>query len=429
MRVFLGILLSSLLVFAVQAKDGERDYPTWFVVNHAEDEAAPVAAESQKTAESSKEAVSDEKSSEVKPNKLRMKRIHLVKKENVQKESRFAKNNKDLLLTEKLLKSIYNENRASNFVISPLSFYAVSVLIANGVVDETLFEFSSIFPVLHLAEVDKLLKTYVDSKKNSISLYSALWSGAFSEHYKALMQEYLGAELWGIKDSTKIINDWINVRTNGKIDAFVEPENATSEDVYASSAAMFKIMKAPFKTQNTSVRQFFNLDETISNIKFLQGEAVADYFENEDMQVLKLTYSMGDKLTLWLPSSDVDFDAFVDEFDLNWLKPEFEKKEVKIIIPQFDIKYIVKNVFGIYETMAITRIFKKENYDFAKMVSFDNPTKINKVFLASQVSMQENLLNDETEELSAKISFEADHPFIFMINDGDFIGAYVSGKQ
>lgn len=421
--------MSGLIVFAVQAKDGERDYPTWFVVSHTEDEAASVAAESQETAESPKEAVAEEESSEVKPRRLRMNRAHLAKKEKAQEENRFAKNNKDLLLAEKLLKQVYQENLSGNFVVSPLSFYTVSVLLANGVVDETLFEFSSMFPVLHLAEVDKMLKTYIDSKKESIELPNALWSGAFSEHYKTLMQEYLGAELWGIKDSTKIINDWVNARTQGGLKTFAEPEKATPEDVYASGGALFKIMKAPFKTQNTTIRQFFNIDETVSNIKFLQGEVAAGYFENEDMQVLRLTYPTGDKLTLWLPNSDIDFEEFIDEINVGFLKSGFEKKEVKVIIPEIDITYAIKNVAEVYELMGVKRIFEKENFDFAKMISFDNATKIKKVFLNARVMMRENLSDDETEELSAKISFEADHPFIFMINDGDFIGAYVSGKK
>jgi len=429
MKVFLSVLFSAMIVFAVQAKDGERDYPMWFVVNHAEEDVASVATEAKETAESSREVVSEKEGSEIKPRKLRMSRTHLAKKEKKQEENRFAKNNKDLLLAEKLLKHVYQKNISNNFVVSPLSFYTVSVLLANGVVDETLFEFSSMFPVLHLAEVDKVLKTYIDSKKESIELPNALWSGSFSEHYKTLMQEYLGAELWGMEDSTKIINDWVNARTQGGLRTFGDPEKAMLEDVYASGGALFKIMKAPFRTQKTTIRQFFNIDETVSNIKFLQGEVVAGYFENEDMQILKLTYPSGDKLTLWLPNSDIDFEEFVEEVDASLLNFNFEKKEVKVIIPEIDITYAIKNVADVYEQMGVKRIFEKENYDFAKMISFDNATKVKKVFLNARVIMRENVSDDETEELSAKISFEADHPFIFMINDGDFIGAYVSGKK
>ena len=424
MRVFLGVLFSAMIVFAVQAKDGERDYPMWFVVEHTEETTEPTVVDNKEVAESSKEIVSVTENEEVKLRKSRF-----AKREKVQEEYRFAKNNKDLLLAEKLLKHLYQEDPLSNFVVSPLSFYAVSVLIANGVVDETLFEFSTMFPVLHLAEVDKMLKSYIDSKKEGVSLHTALWSGAFSEHYKTLMQEYLGAELWGIKDSTQIINDWVNARTQGVIRQFAAPEKATVEDIYVSGGAWLKVKDAPFKVQNTTTRQFFNLDETVSNIKFLQGEVAADYFENEDMQVLRLSYPTGDKLTLWLPNSNVDFDMFVDKMGLNFLKPNFEKKEVKIIIPEIDIEYAIKDASEVYAALNIKRIFEKDNYDFAKMISFDNVAKIKKVFISSRIAVKENVSDKSEEELSAKISFEADHPFIFMINDGDFVGAYVSGEK
>lgn len=429
MRVFLGVLFSAMIVFAVQAKDGERDYPTWFVVEHTEETAEAAVIENKETIESTREVVSEGKNEEIKPRKSRFDRNRFAKRERIIEENRFAKNNKDLLLTEKLLKIIYQNNSLSNFVVSPLSFYTVSVLVANGVVDETLFEFSSMFPVLHLAEVDKVLKSYIDSKNESISLNSALWSGAFSDHYKTLMQEYLGAEFWGVEDSTQVINDWINTRTQGVLDTLGEPEKAIPEDVYVSGGAWFKMKEAPFKVQSTSVRQFFNLDETVSNIKFLQGEVAAEYFENEDMQILRLSYSTGDKLTIWLPNSDIDFDAFVDEIDLNFLRPEFERKDVKIVIPEFDIKYTIKQTANVFASLNIKRIFEKDNYDFAKMISFDNATKVKKIFVSSRMALTENVSDSPTEELSAKISFEADHPFVFMVNDGDFAGVYISGEK
>ena len=427
MKVFLGVLFSAMIVFAVHAKDGERDYPTWFVVEQSENTTDHIQTTTPKAEEPSRELLSDVDKQEINPKRLKHKKSRFSKSENEQENTRFAKNNKDLLLAEKMLKLMYRNT--DNFVVSPLSFYATSVLIANGVVDETLFEFSSVFPVLHLTEADKTLKNYVDTKKNSVSLHLALWSSAFSEHYKMLMKEYLNAELWGIADSTQIINDWLNAKTQGIIATYGEPEKADANSIYVSSYALFKENNAPFNVQNTSIRQFFNLDETVSNIKFLQGETIADYFENEDMQVLRLAYSNGDKLTLWLPNSDVDFDDFIETIDLNFLTPDFEREEVKVSLPEFDIEYTIKNAQEIYEALNIKRIFEKENYDFAKMISFDNPTKIKKVFNSSRIMVKENISEKSEEELSAKISFIADHPFIFMINNGDFIGVYALGKK
>jgi hypothetical protein len=37
--------------------------------------------------------------------------------------------------------------------------------------------------------------------------------------------------------------------------------------------------------------------------------------------------------------------------------------------------------------------------------------------------------SDNKTDLSTKVSFEADHPFVFMLNDGDFIGAYIFGEE
>ena len=61
---------------------------------------------------------------------------------------RFANNNKDLELASKWLKKEFESARMQNILLSPLDFYFASVLMANGVVDQTLVEFSKMFSVL-----------------------------------------------------------------------------------------------------------------------------------------------------------------------------------------------------------------------------------------------------------------------------------------
>ena len=433
MRVFLGFLFSLIVVFACVAKDGERDYPSWFIVAPAPDnaesvvieEAIPPAQEEQSMQKNEEPVIGS-----IKSRKGHIKKSHFAKALNDSiKDKHFAKNNKDLLLAEKLFKAAYANSNNANVVVSPLSFYTVSVLIANGVVDETLFEFSSIFPVLHLGDVNKMLKDYLDEKKDSISIYNSLWGKAFGEHYQSLMAEELGVEAWGIENSTQIINDWVGTRTQGNIKAFATTEKIASDDMFASGAILFMPEKPPFEIKQADVKQFFNLDGTISKVTLLKGEAVADYFENADMQVVKLAYPSGDTLTLFLPNNDIDFEDFIDEININILKPKFERKEVQILIPNFDFEYGINGIQNIYELFGVKRIFAKENYDFAKMVSFDEQIKIKNVFLKSRISLGRENATSDAEDLSTKVFFEADHPFVFMLNDGDFIGAYIMGDK
>ena len=53
-------------------------------------------------------------------------------------------------------------------LIHILSFYILSVLIANGVVDESLLEFSKMFPVLRIRDVDAKLAEYLKSQNEGI---------------------------------------------------------------------------------------------------------------------------------------------------------------------------------------------------------------------------------------------------------------------
>lgn len=427
MRVILALVISLFFVFNSVARDGERDYPGWFRVDNPVENVSQPKVLPQKVEKKAENALPKKVAKEKSFRKMPI-RSREVKAKEIVEEKHFAKNNRDLLLAEKLLKQVYN-NSERNFVVSPLSFYSLSVLMANGVVDESLFEFSSLFPVLHLREVNDKLKDYLESKKDSIGVYNSLWGHIFSEHYQNLMAEQLNAEMWGIADTTEPINNWAGVRSDGAIREMASVEKATSDDLFASGLAYFKMKSAPFLVKKSSVRQFFNLDGSISKTELLQGEANADYFEEDNVQVIRLSYSSGDSLTIFLPDTEIPFDDFVHGFSVNKLKPIFEKKEVKILMPKINIEYALNDVQSIYATMGISRIFEKDNYDFAKMVSFDEEVKIKKVLMKNKVSIGDDVTIAEKSDLSTKVSVEADHPFIFMINDGDFIGAYISGEK
>lgn len=428
MRVFLAWLLSLLFVLNAFARDGERDYPGWYRVDKPIEEVVQLQAPKQK-AEIEPEANLPENVTEEKAFRKLPMRSKDIKAKGIVERKHFAKNNKDLLLAEKLLKQVY-EGSERNFVISPLSFYSMSVLLANGVVDETLFEFSSMFPVLHLKEVNQALKGYLEYRRDSIGVSNSLWGRMFSEHYQNLMAEELGAEMWGLGDTTEPINNWAMVRTEGAVEDMASVEKVASDDMFASSIAYFKQKSAPFTVKALSKKQFFNLDGSISKVDMLRGESVADYYEGEGVQVLRLSYLSGDTITIYLPDTEIPFDDFVRGFNVNKLKPIYEQKEVKILMPKIDIKYALNNAQAIYENMGIHRIFKKNNFDFAKMVSFDEKVSFSKVLMKSLIIIgADSATSDNKTDLSTKVSFEADHPFVFMLNDGDFIGAYIFGEE
>ncbi len=346
---------------------------------------------------------------------------------------RFAKNNKDLELASLWLKQEFKNQRAQNMVLSPLNFYLSSVLLANGVVDQTLVEFSKMFSVMRLAEVNQQIKSYILRHSGSSSIQVSLWGKVFSEHFNELMRKQLNAEIWGLKGTTAIINDWVKAKTNGKISQIISVEKVGEKDIFLVGSACFDAFwRIPFDPSAVEKKDFYNLNGHAVKTDVLHAKQVADFFENEEMYALRLFYETGDYISLFLPKDTNNFESFVEELSVVQLKPVFEKKEVEIFLPKIEIEYQSDIIKEIYKIFGVQKIFEKGNYEFAKMISFDVAASIENVLLKAKMKIDEGRSVENRGDIAKGISnnlenvvFNANRPFIFMINNGDFIGAVI----
>ena len=399
--------------FGVGLAIGAEEYPEWFVLgNHLEEDVSSNDEDEQRY------IITNSR----------------VDNFSVAEEPRFANNNKDIELALKWLKLEYDTNHTHNILLSPLGFYLSSVLLANGVVDESLFEFSKIFSVMRLTEVNKQIKTYLARKDDNVVINLSLWGKIFSGHYRELMKSQLKAEIWGVGNTTEIINDWVKASTNSEIED-IAPVNATKDsDLFLANAVHFKGQwQDPFSAEKVDQGIFHNLNGRINKIDMLHNDLETDYYEDELMQSVRLFYTSGDYISIFLPKED-GFEKLLEKLDVLMVKPDYKKVKVRITLPKFNIKYNAGAVKDFYKNLGIRKIFEANNYDFAKMVSFDTPSFITDVYLTAKIAVdvQESVNTDKsaTEYRDRDVvSFIADRPFIFMLNNGDFIGAFIKGDD
>ena len=183
--IFAGVIFLGGLVFA------DTNSPGWFVI---------------KSTSSSSENLSKKEKSNF------LSREQTIKSENVLIEDKalghdflphFVNADKDFLIAQKLLKYKFEQGHLENFIVSPLSFYIASVVLANGVVDETLFEFSHLFTVLRLSSVNRQIANYLKNKRESVSIYTSLWGKYFSNRFQSVVKTQFNTEAWNIDTSTK----------------------------------------------------------------------------------------------------------------------------------------------------------------------------------------------------------------------------------
>lgn len=357
----------------------------------------------------------------------------------------FSLNNQNLRLAAVWLKQEMPKAEGKNFVLSPLSFYILSVLIANGVVDESLLEFSKMFPVLRIRDVDAKLAEYLKSQNEGIMLVNSLWGKVFSKRYREQMNNMLGTEIWSLQEDTAPINVWLKEKTGGAFNNAVEIRPVPEGALFLAGAAYFDgEWKFPFEEENTKLLNFYNMDGSIGKVMMMSQELVTDYYEDAVMQAVRLYFASGDYLTVFLPRAASDFNKFAANIGERRLKPEFNRERVEVSLPQFELFYKISDFRSLYALFGVQKIFLPDNYDFAKMINYDFPAYVEEVALQTKIRVRETRVRSggaggngaaETVRPSAVTGlsgkdvkeFRANRPFIFMVNEGDIIGVYVKG--
>lgn len=358
----------------------------------------------------------------------------------------FSLNNQNLRLAAVWLKQEMPKAEGKNFVLSPLSFYILSVLIANGVVDESLLEFSKMFPVLRIRDVDVKLAEYLKSQNEGIMLVNSLWGKVFSKRYREQMNNMLGTEIWSLQEDTAPINAWLKEKTGGAFNNAVEIRPVPEGALFLAGAAYFDgEWKFPFEEENTKLLNFYNMDGSIGKVMMMSQELVTDYYEDAMMQAVRLYFASGDYLTVFLPRAASDFNKFAANIGERRLKPEFNRERVEVSLPQFELFYKISDFRSLYALFGVQKIFLPDNYDFAKMINYDFPAYVEEVALQTKIRVRETRVRSggaggngaaETVKPSAVTGlsgkdvkeFRANRPFIFMVNEGDIIGVYVKGR-
>lgn len=357
----------------------------------------------------------------------------------------FSLNNQNLRLAAVWLKQEMPKAEGKNFVFSPLSFYILSVLIANGVVDESLLEFSKMFPVLRIRDVDAKLAEYLKSQNEGIMLVNSLWGKVFSRRYREQMNNMLGTEIWSLQEDTAPINAWLKEKIGGAFNNAVEIRPVPEGALFLAGAAYFDgEWKFPFEEENTKLLNFYNMDGSIGKVMMMSQELVTDYYEDAVMQAVRLYFASGDYLTVFLPWAASDFNKFAANIGERRLKPEFNRERVEVSLPQFELFYKISDFRSLYALFGVQKIFLPDNYDFAKMINYDFPAYVEEVALQTKIRVRETRVRSgdaggngaaETVRPSAVTGlsgkdvkeFRANRPFIFMVNEGDIIGVYVKG--
>lgn len=279
-----------------------------------------------------------------------------------------------------------------------------------------------------------------------LSTANALWAEKtypFAQEYLDNAKKYYQGEITNLdfinnaNTSRIFINDWVAKKTNDKITNLI-PENSIDAmtRLVLTNAVYFKgDWIKQFDTEQTTDAEFqinANDSTTVKLMRQINEEAVFNYAESEEMQIIELPYS-GDQLSMLviLPKKTgdlYDLAGLEKNFTLdqlnNW-KNALQMKRVFLYLPKFKLETTYQMAEDLI-ALGMVEAFSPDA-DFSGMTGFKDlniSAVIHKAFVE---------VNEEGTEAAAATAiiqragsaynpnapviptFRADHPFIFII--------------
>ena len=348
-------------------------------------------------------------------------------------------------------------NGGENMFFSPYSIFTALGMVYEGARNGTADEIRSVFhfPSDNQTRLDlfKGLIGHINGGGTgcNLSTANALWvDKAFEvlKSYRDALTDYYKAEaatvdfVNALEESRLRINHWVEDQTNGKIkDLFPRGSLDAGTCLVLTNAIYFKgDWQKQFNTSNTVKRDFHpSPTQTVQAQMMVRNDDLSEfnYTENQDMQMLEMDYSGGKmSMLVVLPKGDgtSDIEKMLGPQKLTEWKSKLEKKRVDVYFPKFTLNtkyFLEQNLSDMGMPSAFTGAADFSGIDGRKDL------------LISHVIHQAYVSVDEkgTEAAAATgISFEkgaiepthptfnADHPFIFIIQEKETGNILFMGK-
>lgn len=350
-----------------------------------------------------------------------------------------------------------------NYMYSPLSIKMALSLAANGATGNTRDEILSALCIDDIASFNELSKDLIDrysqTENLKLSIANSIWINKdntdqnFSVKYRELTREYYNADVETVSDfdAVRLINSWVNDKTQGKIPSVID-----NSDFWASivNAIYFKgAWQKEFSPQATQKGDFTFADGIVGQVDFMNKTSWMNVYMSDGVAVAELPYknrfdnisSDGSYLgsdvyedldvSMYLVMADRDVNP--EKLVTNAISGELLKSTyTRFSMPKFKIEYET-GLNDMLMSMGIKSAFDPQAADFKDMFDFGNmfvTDTIHKTYISvdekgteaaavTAIAMAGSALPPEPVELSFN------KPFYFVIRDNTsgeslFIGRY-----
>ncbi|SOC39701.1 serpin family protein [Ureibacillus acetophenoni] len=313
------------------------------------------------------------------------------------------------------LLSKVSRSENGNVFVSPTSLFMALSMVYNGADGVTKEELENVLNVDGLTPEDlnranASLMTLLDhnSDKIQLNIANSIWLNnkyQFQAEFASTNRDYYNAEITEIDvqnpQTPKTINEWVNNKTNGKIDNVVGENLSPDMITMLINAIYFKgSWTYPFDTSLTKEKKFTLQDGSTIEVPLMEMHEELSYTKNNMFQAVSLPYG-DEKITMkvFLPNENVSLKEFEEMLTMEqWQEwqSSFYKTEGTVLLPKFTLEYEVE-LRETLEALGMSTAFNNAN--LSKMIEGTSNSAITSVKQKTYID-----LNEEGTEAAAVTS-------------------------
>lgn len=258
----------------------------------------------------------------------------------------------------RLMNALNAGKRDENVVVSPLSVSMALGMTLNGARAGTLEAMGSALGLQGMTEtqINEAYRGVIDllrglDPKVTFGVANSIWyRNGFQAHdeFLDLNRRFFDADATSINFSDPgaagLINEWVEEKTGGKIEAIVPDPIPSSLVMYLINAIYFKAAwSTRFDPAKTREADFRRPDGSSVRAQMMTRNGKVNYFSNDRYSAVELPYGDGGfSMTVLLPAEGGSADALLAGMDAGeWkdLPSRFTEQEVPLSLPKFTVEY------------------------------------------------------------------------------------------
>lgn len=263
-----------------------------------------------------------------------------------------------------------------NYLISPYSIEIALNMLREGADGNTKNELDKVLgnrKITFLKIKDKL------NVANALFIKNKYKKNVLDTYYNKLIKDYNSEILYDEYITPKVINDWVNEKTNGMI-----PKILDSIDPYftlglANAIALDVKWQNEFECNNTRSEVFTKDDGSTINVEMMHNSYKYDtmYLVSDDVKGIILPYQSDNEELEFIALLPKDkLDVYINNLNdeklnktLNSFVKIKEKEKINLSLPRFTYEYEIKDFINVLRKMGINDAFDSEKANFSNLIN------------------------------------------------------------